>query len=136
MRIALGFQAAVGFSIIALTLNAQYTLGATPQCMPSNADTAFRQVPLSTPSGGVGYVFAGHPEWPAFLDSSSLVRAIGGVDSILIASTRLLGVSINLDGSVTYTLPPNTYANRVGTIITANNGQPWDGGLRRFVVTR
>jgi hypothetical protein len=131
MRIARGFRAAVVFSSIVLALHAPGVLGAVPPSRPSNADTAFRQVPLSAPSGGHGYALnAGHlAEWPALLDSSSLVRAIGGLDSVLIASSRSKGVSISLDGAVTYTLPPNTYANRVGTIITANDGQPWDGGL-------
>jgi hypothetical protein len=101
------------------------TLCGYPRCAlaakPSNADTAFRQVPLLAPSGGTDYVTGvGHLTWPSFLDSV-LVRAIGGSDSILIASTRAQGVRIGLNGSVTYSFPPHTFANRVGTIVTAND---------------
>ena len=75
-------------------------------------------MPLLFPTGGTDFVKGvGHPTWPTFLDST-LVRAIGGTDSILIASART-GVRIGLNGSVTYTFPPNTYANRVGAIVTA-----------------
>ena len=89
---------------------------------PSNAAAAFTQVPLTTPSGGSGYVRpAGHSTWPTFLDDSHLIHAIGGGDTILIASTRTNGVSIGLNGAVTFTFPPNTFANRVGAIVTANN---------------
>ncbi|MGH7741748.1 MAG: hypothetical protein ACRENS_06965 [Candidatus Eiseniibacteriota bacterium] len=73
---------------------------------------------------------AGHDKWPLSLDNPALIRAIGNGDTAIIASTRLHGVSINLDGSVTYTLPPNTYANRVGAIVTANDWvNPTDGTL-------
>ena len=89
---------------------------------PSNADTAFTQIPLLTPSAGTGYVAdVGHATWPSLLDNSALIRAIGGGDSVLIASTRTHGVSVGLNGTVTYTLPPGTYANRVGAIVTAND---------------
>ncbi len=104
-------------SFLALCGHPHYALAARP----SNADTAFTQVPLLAPSGGTGYVTGvGHPTWPTFLDSV-LVRAIGGSDSILIASTRTQGVRIGLNGSVTYTFPPHTFANRVGTIVTADD---------------
>lgn len=97
-------------------------------CSPSNASAAFRQIQLLTPTSGAGYVLnAGHAGWPLSLDNAALVRAIGGGDSVLIASSRLHGVSINLDGSVTYALPPNTRANRIAAIVTANNGtDPFD----------
>ncbi len=77
-----------------------------PRCAlaakPSNADTAFRQVPLNPPSSGSGYVpNSGHGQWPLSLDNAALIWPIGGSDSVLIASTRLQGVLINLDGSVT-----------------------------------
>ena len=87
---------------------------------PIERNSAFLQQPLTAPSGGTGYVTGGHPTWPTFLDSVR-IRAIGGADSILIKSTRSQGVSIGLNGSVTYTFPPKTYANRVGAIVTANN---------------
>jgi hypothetical protein len=107
--IALGFLALCGHPRCALAAR------------PSNADAAFTQVSLVSPSGGTGYVTGvGHPTWPTFLDST-LVRAIGGTDSILIASTRNSGVRIGLNGSVTYTFPPRTFANRVGTIVTADD---------------
>jgi hypothetical protein len=70
---------------------------------------------------GSGFVHAGHSIWPSLLNNPALVHPIGGGDSVLIASTRDSGVTVNLDGSITYTLPPNTHANRVGTIVTANN---------------
>lgn len=129
MHIARGLYGALVISLVALAFHPQWALSAVPNFRPSNADTAFRQVSLSAPSGGHGYVrSAGHTEWPALLDNSSLVRAIGGLDSIFIASTRTKGVSVSLDGAVTYTLPPNTYANRVGTIVTANDFvDPIDG---------
>jgi hypothetical protein len=103
-----------------------------PRCAlaakPSNADTAFRQVPLNPPSSGSGYVpNSGHGQWPLSLENPALIWPIGGVDSVLIASTRLQGVRINLDGSVTYSLPPNTRANRIAVIVTANDGtDPFD----------
>jgi hypothetical protein len=88
---------------------------------PSNANAAFTQINLHSPTGS-GFVFpSGHSIWPSFLNDPHLVRAIGHGDSILIASTRDSGVTVNLDGSITYTLPPDTYANRVGAIVTANN---------------
>lgn len=90
---------------------------------PSNADTAFRQVPLNPPSSGSGYVpNQGHGQWPLSLENPALIWPIGGIDSVLIASKRLQGVRINLDGSVTYSLPPNTRANRIAVIVTANDG--------------
>lgn len=93
---------------------------------PSNASSAFTQIPLTTPSGGTGYATpAGHLTWPTFLDDPHLIQAIGGSDTILIASTRDSGVTIGLNGSVTYTFPPNTFANRVGAIVTAND---WTDG--------
>ena len=114
--VALGFLALCGHPRCALAAR------------PSNADTAFTQVPLLSPSGGTDYVTGvGHGTWPTFLDST-LVRAIGGTDSILIASTRTQGVRIGLNGSVTYTFPPHTFANRVGAIVTANDWtDPEDG---------
>lgn len=87
---------------------------------PSNSQVAFKQVSLPSPSGGTGYATGGHLTWPTFLDSL-LVRAIGGTDSIQIKSTRTQGVSVGLNGSVTYMLPPKTFANRVGAIVTAND---------------
>ncbi len=105
---------------IGLCGQARPTFAATP----SNAASAFKQVPLLSPSGGTGYAAGGHTTWPTFLDGL-LVRAIGGTDSILIRSTRSQGVSIGLNGSVTYTLPPKTFANRVGAIVTAND---WTDG--------
>jgi hypothetical protein len=65
---------------------------------------------------------SGHSQWPLSLDNPVLVWPIGGTDSVLIASTRLQGVRVSLDGSVTYSLPPDTYANRIAAIVTANDG--------------
>lgn len=91
---------------------------------PSNASSAFLQLPLGSPNGGTGYVIGGHATWPTFLDSIR-IRGIGGTDSIQIQSTRSLGVSIGLNGLATYTFPPKTFANRVGAIVTAND---WSDG--------
>lgn len=118
-------------ALSALTLLAP-AIHAAPGCMPTNASKAFTQIPLQSPSSGSGYFTFGHAIWPPFLDDSTLVWPLSGGDSILIASFRTQGISINLDGSVTYTFPPNTYANRVGTIVTAND---WtDGGNGTFPV--
>ncbi len=104
-----------------VTLSSASAGAAVPHLSPSNSDTAFRQVPLLTPSGGSGYVTGvGHLTWPTFLDST-LQRSIGSGDSVLVASTRTKGVRIGLNGSVTYTFPANTYANRVGAIVTADD---------------
>ena len=82
---------------ILVTSSGAFTL---PTLKPSNADTAFRQVPLLSPSGGTDYVTGvGHSTWPTFLDSSALVWPIGGGDSILIASTRTQGVTVGLNES-------------------------------------
>lgn len=112
--------AVVVVGVLGLCGHARPALGATP----SNAQAAFRQVSLLSPSGGTGYATGGHLTWPTFLDSL-LIRAIGGTDSIQIKSTRSQGVSVGLNGSVTYTLPPKTFANRVGAIVTAND---WTDG--------
>jgi hypothetical protein len=108
-------------ALLLASLAAHKTDAASPTLKPSNADTAFRQVPLLSPSGGTDYMTGvGHSTWPAFLDST-LIRSIGGGDSVQVASTRTNGVRIGLNGSITYTFPPNTYANRVGAIVTADD---------------
>jgi hypothetical protein len=122
VRAAHGCLAPVLLGAFLLCLHAPRSQAAVPPLSPSNGSAAFRQITLLSPSSGTGYALnAGHPKWPLLLDDPALIRAIGGSDTVLIASTRSHGVSISLDGSVTYTLPPNTYANRVGTILTAND---------------
>lgn len=113
-----GVVAVVVVGLLGLCGQVRPALSATP----SNAAAAFRQVPLTSPSGGTGYATGGHLTWPTFLDSLR-IRAIGGTDSIQIKSTRTQGVTIGLNGSVAYALPPKTFANRVGAIVTAND---WD----------
>jgi hypothetical protein len=118
-RVLRDYFGLVTFALLALCWHPRGALAAKP----SNADTAFRQVPLNPPSSGSGYVpNSGHSQWPLSLDNSALILPIGGSDSVLIASTRLQGVRINLDGSVTYSLPSNTRANRIAVIVTANDG--------------
>ena len=137
MSIARRRFSTLGLGIIALAL---HSLGAPSDAQvlrPTNADTAFRQVPLLLPSGGNDYVTGvGHSTWPTSLDTLTLVKAIGGNDSILIASTRTQGVRIGLNGSVRYTFPPNTYASRVGAIVTADDWtNPSEGTLPMIIAS-
>ena len=109
-------------AVSALTLSFPPSHAAPPGCTPTNAAQAFTQIPLLSPSASSGAVLpSGHATWPTFLTDPTLVWPLSGGDSVLIASTQTQGVSVNLDGFVTYAFPASTYANRLATIITAND---------------
>ena len=65
-------------------------------CHPSNADTAFYQVPF-TPNN------AGHSEW-SFGWVPALVARLGSGDSVLIKSTPNAGLGMDMTSHITITL--------------------------------